>query len=111
MLITARSIRSKNVALQLCGRFREFLAALGYMCPAFRAVAIDMHLGVEPSCVIEGTSFYESDPWHDSDFRENWRPTLRAKVALDRLTTVALVVKYLQSSLSFHCRLWNSDQD
>jgi hypothetical protein len=47
--------------LKLRGRFREFLAAFGYMCPAFRTVAIDMHLGFEPSCIVERARFNSTD--------------------------------------------------
>jgi hypothetical protein len=96
--------------LKLRRRFREFLAAFGYVCPAFRAVAIDMHLGFEPSCIVERARFNKSDPRNDRDIGKYRRPAFRTKVPLDWLTTVALVVEYLQPSLSFHGRFRNADQ-
>jgi hypothetical protein len=52
---------------RLPGSPSEFLAAFGYVNPALCAVAIDMHLGIEPSRVVESSSFDEPEFRHYGD--------------------------------------------
>jgi hypothetical protein len=44
--------------------FSKFLNALRYRRPALRAVAIDMHLRVEPTCIVEAVSFDKGKVGH-----------------------------------------------
>ena len=89
-----------SIGRSLSGLLREFLTAFGYECPALRAVAIYVHFRIEPTRLIERASLDQCEPRHDGDIREDWRPAFRTKVPVNRLTTVASVVKCLNSSLN-----------
>ena len=89
-----------SVGRSLSWHLREFLTAFGYVSPALRTVAIDVHFRIEPACVIEGASFDKRESRHSGDIREDRRSAFRTKVPLNRLTTVASVVECLNSSLN-----------
>ena len=64
------------------------------------AVAIDMHFRIEPTRVIQRARFDKGDPGQDGGVREDWRAAFRTEVSLNRLTTIAGVVKRLNPSLN-----------
>ena len=64
------------------------------------AVAIDMHFRIEPTRVIQRARFDKGDSGHDGDVREDWRAAFRTEVSLNRLTTIAGIVKRLDPSLN-----------
>ena len=82
----------KPKGLKLRRHFPEFLTAFRYRRPALRTIAIHMHFGIEPTCVVERTSLNKSDPWHNGDVREDWRPTFWTEVPLNWLDAVARLV-------------------
>jgi hypothetical protein len=70
-----------------------------------------MNFGVEPCRIIESAGFDERDARHHGDIREDGRAALRTEVSVDRLPTIARVVKRLELSLNRQSRFWNSDED
>jgi hypothetical protein len=65
------------------------------------AVAIHMHFGLEPACVVERTSFDEGDARHYGGVSENGRTALRTEVPVNRLTAIPFVVKRLEPPLNY----------
>jgi hypothetical protein len=70
-----------------------------------------MHLGIEPTRVIQSAGFDKGDSWHDGRVCKDWRPALRTKVPINCLTAIAGVVECLELSLNRHCWFGNSDKD
>src|ERR1700733_10353767 len=53
----------------------------------------------------------ERDAGHHGDIREDGRAALLTEVSVNRLPTIARVMKRLELSLNRESRFWNSDQD
>ena len=97
-------------APKLRGHLPEFLTTFGYVGPVLRAVAIDVHFRIEPSRVVKSPSLDEPDVRHHGDVREDRRSALVTEVSVDRLTTIAGVVKCLKRPLNRYCGFRYSDQ-
>ena len=64
------------------------------------AVAINVHFGLEPTCVVERTSLDEGDTRHHGRVSENGRTALGKKFSINRLTAVPCVVKRFKLPLN-----------
>src|SRR6516162_6944188 len=97
-------------SLGWCSRhLPKLLTIFGYRGPVLRAVAIDVHFGIEPSRVVKSARFDEHGVRHHGDVRGDRRSALRTEVSVDRLTTIAGVVKCLNRPLNRYCRSRYSD--
>ena len=59
-----------------------------------------MHFRIEPSRVVERSSFDEPYFRHNGNVRDNWRTALGTEVSINWLATGAAVVKRLELSLN-----------
>ena len=71
----------------------------GYSAPSLCTVAIDMHPGIQPASIIQGTCFDECKFRHHCDVTHDWGTALRAKVAVNRLAAITSVAEFFELPL------------
>jgi hypothetical protein len=93
------------------GHLGKFLNPIRNRRPALRALAIDMHLRIEPTCIIKSTSFDESEVGHHCDLGRDRGAAFGTEISPNWLAAVSGIVKRLELSLNRYRRFRDRDHD